>query len=376
MVAEQQQTAMRRKAQAGRALHQSRTVSVLKALRLTLSKVGNDLFLLPLATLGATQDIVQNDACTAVFKDDHLLILLDGQEGARGAVMVDPVLVGGLIQQQTMGTVRPASDGAQRPMTGTDASLIAPLINGLLERAAGLPETEVERAVLAGYRFGAKAQDVRLLMLALDAQSYHVIRLTLDMAKGTRQGELVFCLPVRPQAVDGPGDDAPDDEDAPPAPAKTLADAVMAVKSDLLVSVAQITLPISQAGALRVGDVLELGQVSFDMAQVRTRTGRALASGVLGQINGMRALRVKHREKKRETPQRRAADVDALADGGVYDAHFEATYAAQELPALAQLSPMPSVETAVPAAEPQMPDLSDLPGFEEDLPRPSQYKIG
>ncbi len=168
---EQQQSTMRRKTQAGRALHQSRTVSVLKALRLTLSKVGNDLFELPLATLGATQDIVENDACTQIFQDDHLLILLDGPAGTRGAVMVDPVLVGGLIQQQTMGEVQPVKgDGPARVMTATDATLIEPMINTLLERAAPLPESEEERRLLTGFKFGAKAQDVRLLMLALDAQ--------------------------------------------------------------------------------------------------------------------------------------------------------------------------------------------------------------
>lgn len=365
---EQQQTVMRRKTQAGRALHQSRTVSLLKAVRLTLSKVGNDLFSLPVATLGATQDIVAAENCADIFHDDHLLILLDGPEGARGAVMVDPVLVGGLIQQQTMGAVfAPQGQGPARSMTATDASLVAPLINAVLTRAAALPETDAERDVLAGFQFGAKAQDVRLLMLALDAREFHVLRFTLDLAKGVRQGEMVFCLPVSappPPPVDDPVEDW--DTVPPDASGKTLCASVLALKADLMVSLTQVQLPIHAAGALRVGQLLELGHVSFEQAQIRTRQGRVLAHGVLGQQNGTRAIRLTHRAKRREGPQRRATDLEAVTAEQAQDAQFEDFYSVQDLPALPDRAEDRGADAEPETQEPAMPDLSDLPGFEEE----------
>jgi hypothetical protein len=379
-VTEQQQTAMRRKTQAGRALHQSRTVSVLKALRLTLSKVGNDLFSLPVATMGATQSIVDNEDCAEIFLDDHLLILLDGPDGLRGAVMVDPVLVGGLIQQQTMGAVYPVKDTPPRPMTATDASLVEPLINALLSRAADLPETEAERSLLLGFKFGAKAKDSRLLCLALDARAFHILRLTIDMAKGARQGELLFCLPVPPPA---PVVEAPDPKsgaDSLGDTPKTLCASVLALKADLMVSLTQFQLPIRAAGALQVGQILDLGYVSFDDAQVRTRQGRILADGVLGQQDGMRALRLKHRAKKREVMQRRTSDLDALQAERAQDTQFDDFYSVQDLPALPEQAHLPDAgraKTDQPAETPLMPDMSDLAGFEEEDEGPQrQYQAG
>lgn len=379
-VTEQQQSAMRRKTQAGRALHQSRTVSVLRALRLSMSKVGNDLFELPLAVLGATQEIVDNDACAEVFKEDHLMVLLDGPAGARGAAMVDAAFVGGLIQQQTMGSVQPFNaDGPARVMTTTDASLIEPFINTLLERAAPLPETEDERRLMAGFKFGAKAQDVRLLMLALEAKEYQILRLTLDLAQGARQGELLFCLPAPkpPPKIADP--DSEEGDDLSDEGSKTLCENVLSLKANLIVSLTQLQLPIRVAGALQVGQVLELGHVSFSDAQVRTLEGRILGHGVLGQRDGMRALRVKPRAKKRDVPRRRSSDTGALRAEAAQDAQFDDYYSVQDLPVVAGQGGDDAAkpDTDMDFASAPMPDLSDLPGFEDDADgAPDQYNTG
>ncbi|EEB83185.1 FliM/FliN family flagellar motor C-terminal domain-containing protein [Roseobacter sp. GAI101] len=411
---DQLQSAMRRKTQAGQALHQSRTVSVPKALRLTLSKVGNDLFSLPLATMGVTQHTVDNEECRDILKDENLLILMDGPRGLCGAVMIDPALVGGLIQQQTMGKVLDAPAGFVRPMTGTDAALAAPLIDALLERAAKLVETDEDRAVLTGYRFGAKSHNVRLLMLSLDAPEFHIIRMTVDMAQGARQGELVLCLPVPPRhAVAAPTSPDAGSAAADPVAPRTLSASVLQLKAELMVSLAQVTMSIRDAGGLHVGQVLPLGSVSFDAAQVRTKDGRILGVGSLGQSDGMRAMRLKHRVKTRDAPKRRAADVGELAAQGAYDASFEAIYDPENLPALehdgggidasdwqsdapqmpdisdlpemsqmADFSAMEGMSETPEMAE--MPDMSDLPGFEdgfgmaseEEDDGPGQFKIG
>jgi hypothetical protein len=40
------------------------------------------------------------------------------------------------------------------------------------------------------------SEDKRALTIALDQAEYFVARLTLDLALGTRQGELILVLPV------------------------------------------------------------------------------------------------------------------------------------------------------------------------------------
>ena len=330
-VTQKQHTTMRRKAQAGRALHQSRTVSVLKALRSTLSKAGNDLFALPLATLGATQERVEGEDVIGIFNDDWLLIHLDGPNGLRGGAMIDPVLVGGLIQQQTMGKVTAALPGPDRAMTSTDAALVAPLIDALLTRAAALPDDESDRALLEGFRFGTCAKDSRLLALALDGPKYEVIRLTIDVAKGARQGELVFCLPHAFAAPEDAAEEGDADPDAPPRPAKTLARTVLSLPADLMVSLAQVSLPLGAASTLREGQVVDLGPVSFDRVQLRTRDGRVLSHGALGQVSGMRALRLSQRAKPRDHPQRRASDAEAVTASLPAAQDFEEMYTVEGL---------------------------------------------
>ena len=105
MTTQQQNAALRRKVQAGEAEHQARAMSLPKALRLTLAKVANEFWGMPLAALGITTERRELDACAEVFDDSQLLLLLDGPEQLRAAAMLDASLVGALIQQQTMGKV-------------------------------------------------------------------------------------------------------------------------------------------------------------------------------------------------------------------------------------------------------------------------------
>lgn len=184
-----------RMATAGREVRQARTMSLAKALRLTLAKVADALMELPIAVIGAVVEKVDGEAIEAHLNDTALLLLLDGPNGRTGAAMFDPIVVGGLIQQQTMGAVLPDT-GVKRAMTRTDAAICAPLVDKLLEDAGPILDEADDAALLRGVRFGAKSDDARTLAMALDAQDYTLIRLTVDMARGERQGEIVLILPT------------------------------------------------------------------------------------------------------------------------------------------------------------------------------------
>lgn len=182
-----------RMATAGREVRQARTMSLAKALRLTLAKVADALMELPIAVIGAVVEKVDGEAIEAHLNDTALLLLLDGPNGRTGAAMFDPIVVGGLIQQQTMGAVLPDT-GVKRAMTRTDAAICAPLVDKLLEDAGPILDEADDAALLRGVRFGAKSDDARTLAMALDAQDYTLIRLTVDMARGERQGEIVLIF--------------------------------------------------------------------------------------------------------------------------------------------------------------------------------------
>jgi flagellar motor switch protein FliM len=383
---------LRRKAQAGQAEHQARAMSVPKALRLTAAKAADDLFDMALAVIGIRLEDRAGDTLEELFAEPGLMMLLDGPERRRGAAFFDPALVGGLIQQQTMGQVLADPGGVPRRMTPTDAAICAPFLDALLERAAALPEAPEERALLAGYRFGSQAPDARLVLMALEAPAYRVAQLTVDLAQGVRQGRITLCLPAveEPGRRAAPGPEGADEASRAPG---ALEPGVMTLRAELKVALARVSLPLSGLGRLAPGDTLALPGARFDAAMVLTADGRRIAQGTLGQIDGMRALRLAREAEAGSTPQRRAGDravpeLDPLGGnvasegaaglpgpgGGDGLTSLSGLPDVPNLPNLPDLPDLPELTDL-----PELPDMSDLPGLDGDedaLPPLPQQGVG
>lgn len=313
MSAEQITSLMQRKARTGRDAHAARAMSLGRALRLTAAKQADRLMGLALGTLSVTQKTCDGDGVTEHFLPDSLMLLLDGPAGLVGVAMLEPVLVAGFIQQQTMAKVKPAPENETlRPPTATDAALCAPFVESLMSRAALLPEVPRERDLLKGYRFGVWASLPRQVSLALEASSFEVIEMTLDLAAGTRTGKLVLILP---EPVAAPQEAATENAEEAPAPiaATTLDQHVMELHADLTIALTRMKMPIQAVTQMKVGDVLDINVSSMAQALVIDAQGRALTRGTLGQIDGMRALQVEQQKAdQRREPRRRVSDRDDL----------------------------------------------------------------
>ncbi len=277
---------LRRKVAAGRDDLSLRAMSLPKALRLTIPKVADDLFGLPLAVIGVTQRRVTQTEAWAVFSDETLLILLDGPDGLVGAAALDADLVGALIQQQTTGQVG-ATKEESRAMTRTDAAMIAPLLDSILQRSSTLLETEAERLVMQGFKFGARAEDSRMLSLALDAPEFHIFKLSLDVAQGVRQADLVLCLPV--QEIQNHLSDA---EEASDGNSSSLDQIVMNVPAELTAILCKLRLPLSELGQFKPGDIIPVAASAISNTGLHGLTGRKICQGQLGQSGGYRAVRL------------------------------------------------------------------------------------
>ena len=383
-------TIMHRKAEAGRAVHKARAMSLAKALRLTCAKVADRLFDLPLAAIAIRSETVQAEDLTDQFAPGHLLMLLDGPMQGRGGAAMGPELVAALIQQQTMGKVlKPAGEGG-RPLTATDSALCAPFLDALLAQAAPLPEDPADQRLLTGYAFGAWVETPRVLAIALDAPDFEVIRITIDIANGVSQGELLFCLPLRPAEESLPVEDEKDTAKAVDAvdPARTLCETVQNLRADLRIGLTSLRLPLRELGRLAPGSVLDIGCPDFSRVSVQTATGKAISRGALGQLDGVRAVQVAHTHRGLSEPRRRASDRDGLGlpDIGAAPDRPEALPGAEALPALPGAegdwgAPPDGALTQDSASElpdlpelpdlddlPELPDMSDLPEL-EDLPK-------
>lgn len=373
-------TIIHRKAQAGRAEHQARAMSLGKALRLTLARSADDLFDLALAVIGVRFETCDGDDLENKLDGASLLMLLDGPSRARAAAAFDTSFVGALIQQQTMGKVIQRADGDSRAMTQTDAAICAPFLNDVLARAAGMPESAEEKRLITGYSFGAWVEDARVLSMALEAQEYRLIHVDLDIAGGLRQGKMMLCLPIAEAEVIVPEPSEGDDMSAARQPkSDALSETVQNLNAVLRVSLARVKVPLRALGKLEVGGVFEVGAPDFDAVRIETIAGQKISRGALGLMDGARAVRLhgasRTAEDQRWQGHKAESEGNALPETS-FDEESEELAELPELPdisddgALPELPDLPEMDGL-----PDLPDMSDLPEFDEGAELP-QLNVG
>ncbi|MFK7754580.1 MAG: FliM/FliN family flagellar motor C-terminal domain-containing protein [Sedimentitalea sp.] len=261
--------------------------SALRAFRLSLARAADHVFDLPLFVIGATQARCSLDSLGRRLSADSLLILLDGPGGLVGALSADRACVAALTQHQTLGKVL-ETPPIERPFTTTDAALMGPLIDALMVRAKDLTDVPHDRKCLAGFRFGARSEDLRSLMLTLEAERFRLFELVVDFAGGRAQGRMSLALPEPPEMED----DASGEENVVKPPSQKMAKAVGSVHAEMTAVVGRMRVTLAELSALKPGDTLPLMQRRLDETDLMTITGRKVSTGRLGQIDGLRALRL------------------------------------------------------------------------------------
>jgi flagellar motor switch/type III secretory pathway protein FliN len=239
---------------------------------------------LSLAVIGVTQARCRLDSLAEHLHDDRLLILLDGPDGSTGVASIDAACLAALIQHQTIGKVTGRAGGAARKFTATDAALVAALVDPMLQTVADLTDLPADRACLTGYRFGAQADDLQSLMRSLDAERFRVFDLTLDFGAGAITGAICLVLSERREAL------AP----AVPQPQSglKLEHALGDVRAELTAVVCRVRIPLDELAALRPGDTVPILQGRLGETDLVTIEGRTVSRARLGQIGGLRALRL------------------------------------------------------------------------------------
>ncbi len=377
MSAEQTTSLVQRKARTGSEAYAARAMSMGRALRLTAAKQADHLMGLALSALSVTRRPLGAEEVADALDPARLILLMDGPGHQVAAVMLEPALVTGLIQQQTMGKVKPVMEGGEtRRFTATDAALCAPFVEALLAGAAKLPEEERDRGLLQGYRFGVWAQETRHAQLVLDGAEYELIEMTLDLAAGARAGGLSLILPLPAQARPEPEED--EEAETPQAPRRgaTLTQNVLALPTVLSVALTRFKLPLQQVTGLRIGDVLPLHVSSMAQALVLDANGRAVSRCTVGQLDGARAVQVEQKKRPvhHDQPRRRASDRDELDLPDVTadppDRRASAAQVADPgavprmgdvdiFGTLEDVSELPDIDTAEQAADDQMESWND-----------------
>lgn len=280
-------------------------VTPARALRVALTRAAERSAGLGLTVLGVTEEMAVLDVVLQQIPDGMMLLGLAGDQGIAGFVGVDLEMRTAMIEVQTMGRLR-STPAESRPVTATDAALSQPLIAAfLLELGPGTKATPLE-GWSEGQRVAGLLAGVRAAELALEDTLYRLVRLTVDLAAGERQGEIVIALPVSRTRPEGkpllPG----------MAFAARLRANVLQAEAALDAVLAHLRLPLRQAEGLEVGQILPLSGITVASVRLEGPDGRVIARGRLGQASGMRAIRL----EEAAPPELTAAKLGAAMAGG------------------------------------------------------------
>ncbi|WP_322895101.1 MULTISPECIES: FliM/FliN family flagellar motor C-terminal domain-containing protein [unclassified Yoonia] len=257
-----------------------------RAMRLALVKAANDAVGLALDVVSIGEDSGRLDDLLAQLDAGLMLVGLHRHGTLAGFVALDMQLRAAIVEMQTMGRLNDqAADN--RPATGTDKALCDPLLAAFL---ASLP------AAVSGTRFedwvddlapGDRLADSRVAGLQLRDGDYRLLHMNVGLGADDRQGAVLLALPLLAQPAD------------PVMPVTTSADwhtAFAAVVQDAPASLTarlhRFTLPLGQAQALKVGQVLPLPGCSVTSVRLIAADGRSVARVKLGQMGGKRAVRI------------------------------------------------------------------------------------
>ncbi len=290
-------TILRRKATVARENHAARSMTPARGLRLAFEKTAEDDLGFALQVSGIERRQVLLGGVLSTLRDDMLLLLLDGPDGAVGAMALDLQVLSALIEVQTIGRVSPRA-APERPMTRTDAAIVMPLVNGALRRFPSLMNQDADGDWADAFQFGARIEDTRSLGLALPAPEYELFDLSMEMAAGARQGQVMLVLPVPPPAqVDAT------QEECQMVGSPWLEERVLAAPVQLEAILCRISRPLSEVGALKPGKLLKIPASSLHAAALEAGNASHVADASLGQLNGQRALRLTGLTLNGEDPQ-------------------------------------------------------------------------
>jgi flagellar motor switch protein FliM len=254
-----------------------------RALRLAFARAADRASGLAVAVLGIADEVGPLDDLL-IRLEPGLMLLGVERNGIAGLLAFDTEARAAAVEARTLG--RPSAQPAElREPTAVDASLTLPLAQAFLDEAAVATAGTRLDGWIGAARAGARLPSPREAALVLPDGDYRAVRLTIDLGAGGRQGLCLLLLPValrQPQAPEAAGKDWRDG----------LGEQVMAAPAEVVAVLHRLRLPLGEAEALDVGQVLPLPGVTVASVRLEGLGGADLGPARLGQVAGMRAVRI------------------------------------------------------------------------------------
>lgn len=280
-------TALRRMIGMARRMPAHGSVRIEDALRLAVSRAGQDAACVSLA--GGT---IENESTAiaglgTLLPPNGLWVLVQGPHRLRGVVGLDANLLSGLVQALTMGRIRSGAVGA-RAATQTDALLLRRFLGVLIDTLARRLDGQPAAVWAAGFQPRDRIADAARLPHLLPDMPYRVLTCAVDMAEGVASGALVLALPEATPLAQAENPQAAERA----AFCAALGQAVADAPADLEAVLCRLTLPLDTVANLKPDMVLTLPRHAVAEVVLQGCDGRAAATARLGQSRGYRAVKL------------------------------------------------------------------------------------
>jgi flagellar motor switch protein FliM len=276
---------IRRKAGALRDPFTPGVMSVARAWHMTMPRVSDEVAGLQLAVRAVQERAMFMADLLSEVQPTHLIALMQGAEGRMGLALLDPPLLTGVIEVQMTGRVGSAAV-IDRVPTPTDAAIAAGLVDAWCVAFDEAAADMTTPSPCAGARFAAHLPDARSALLTLAEGEFRVMRLSLDLGSGARQGSLTLAMPVSAPAVSRKPGGADREEPLGVALGRILMDSPAAME----VVLHRFRLPYAAIRDMVPGDTVEIPLAALTSVSVETPDGRHLARARLGQVDGRKAI--------------------------------------------------------------------------------------
>ncbi len=257
-----------------------------RALRQAITRAAAQSIGLQLSVLGISEEVGPLDDILTRAEEGLMLLALGSQAGMTGFLGIDLQTRAAVIEVQTLGRVSSAP-AKPRSVTAADTAMAEPLVQRVLHEI----ELETTGTLLdgwvAGQRLFGRFAGVKEVGLTLANGDYRVVRLTLDLGAGGRQGLFVLVLPLpRPDTP------MPMQPDAGAEFTRKLSENILAAPAEVRAVLHRLRMPLHTVEGFQLGQTIQLSGATVAGVKVEAPDGRLLALARLGQMSGMRAVRL------------------------------------------------------------------------------------
>lgn len=345
---------LRRKLGTRRAPRAANSVSVEAVLRKVMPRDADTVLSLDLAVTGVTTVWSDRDTLLEAMGACHLAFLMESEAGLRGAILLDPDLLAGIIEFQLSGRVseRPVSS---RPPTRTDAVVVGEILDAWLATAeSAMKEVGLEAGWPAiGFERVPGHLSRREIALLLEPVEFRSVDIVLSLYGGAKTGLLSIATPRIDASHDG-------HIHSTPARVRThIPDLPVALHAVLT----RLPVAMMKARRLEPDVVFPLPDGCLQNVRLETSAGRLIRLVQLGRVDGKRAVRLGRSAHKGAVEMLSAPPHEAFAPApsGLPELPESvegstAVTGLKDLPGVGALPELPGFP-----ALPELPELPDLP---------------